>query len=76
MVEHRHVVIGFQGSGKTTYAAALWYLVDAREKQVTTVLSKGTHRGEFAYLETIADAWERGYQVKRTRVGTWEIRHD
>jgi len=72
LVDHRHVVIGFQGSGKTTYAAALWYLVDARAKQVTTVLSKGTHRGEYAYLETIADAWERGYQVKRTGLGTWE----
>jgi hypothetical protein len=72
VVNHRHVVIGFQGSGKTTYAAALWYLIDARAKQVTTVLSKGTHRGEYAYLETIADAWERGYQVKRTGVGTWE----
>jgi hypothetical protein len=69
---HRHVVIGFQGSGKTTYAAALWYLIDARAKQVTTVLSKGAHRGEYTYLETIADAWERGYQVKRTGVGTWE----
>ena len=72
MVDHRHVVIGFQGSGKTTYAAALWYLVDARAKQVATVLSKGAHRGEYAYLERIADAWERGYQVKRTGVGTWE----
>lgn len=72
MVDHRHVVIGFQGSGKTTYAAALWYLIDARAKQVTTVLSKGAHRGEYGYLETIADAWERGYQVKRTAVGTWE----
>ncbi|MBN4097047.1 hypothetical protein [Methylobacterium sp. OT2] len=72
MVDHRHVVIGFQGSGKTTYAAALWYLVDARAKQVTTVLSKGAHRGEYAYLEMIADAWERGYQVKRTGVGTWK----
>lgn len=72
MVNHRHVVIGFQGSGKTTFAAALWYLIDARAKQVTTVLSKGVHRGEYAYLETIADAWERGYQVKRTGVGTWQ----
>jgi hypothetical protein len=72
LVDHRHIVIGFQGSGKTTYAAALWYLVDVRAKGVTTKLSKGSHSGEYAYLETIADAWERGYQVKRTGVGTWE----
>ncbi|MBY6153376.1 hypothetical protein KUV47_09150 [Vannielia litorea] len=72
MIDHRHIVIGFQGSGKTTYAAALWYLVDARAKEVATALSKGAHRGEYGYLETIADAWERGYQVKRTGVGTWE----
>ncbi|RWE24773.1 MAG: hypothetical protein EOS41_14380 [Mesorhizobium sp.] len=71
MVAHRHVVIGFQGSGKTTYAAALWHLVDARAKEAPTVLSKGTHRGDYGYLEAIAGAWESGYQVKRSGVGTW-----
>lgn len=71
MAGHRHVVIGFQGSGKTTYAAALWYLVDARAKETPTLLTKGTHRGDYAYLEKIAAAWESGYQVARTGVGTW-----
>ncbi|WP_292511555.1 hypothetical protein [Methylobacterium sp.] len=64
-------MIGFQGSGKTTYAAALWYLVDARARETPTVLSKGTHRGDYSYLEKIAGAWESGYQVARTGVGTW-----
>lgn len=64
-------MIGFQGSGKTTYAAALWYLVDARAKETPTLLSKGTHRGDYSYLEKIAAAWESGYQVARTNIGTW-----
>lgn len=71
MVDHRHVVIGFQGSGKTTFAAALWYLVDSRAPEVPTALSKGRHTGDYKYLEAIAAAWESGWQVKRTGLGTW-----
>lgn len=67
---HRHVVIGFQGSGKTTYAAALWHLVDSRE--VPTALAKGRHNGDYRYLEKIASAWGQGWQVERTGRGTWQ----
>lgn len=72
MIDHRHVVIGFQGSGKTTFAAALWYLVDSRAPEVPTALSKGRHTGDYKYLEAIAAAWESGWQVKRTGLGTWQ----
>lgn len=71
MAAHRHVVIGFQGSGKTTFAAALWHLVDARAPGVSTALSKGNHSGDYTYLEAIAAAWESGWQVKRTGFGIW-----
>jgi hypothetical protein len=61
---NRYLVFGFQGSGKTTYAAALWHLLDSREIQ--TALVKGKHVGEFRYLEEIAQSWCEGWQVKRT----------
>jgi len=59
-----HLVMGLQGSGKTTFAAALWHLVDMGE--VDTVLIKGRHIGEFRYLEEIAKYWAEGWQVPRT----------
>jgi hypothetical protein len=59
-----HLVMGLQGSGKTTFAAALWHLVDMGE--VSTVLLKGRHTGEFRYLEEIAHDWAEGWQVQRT----------
>ena len=61
----RYLVFGFHSSGKTTFAAALWHLIDSREVQ--TALAKGRHVGEFRYLEEIAQAWCEGWQVERTR---------
>jgi hypothetical protein len=56
--------MGLQESGKTTFAAALWHLVDMGE--VDTALLKGRHAGEFRYLEEIAQDWAEGWQVQRT----------
>lgn len=64
MAKVNHMVMGVQSSGKTTFAAALWYLIDSRE--LDTVLRKGVHNGDFQYLETIADNWAAGWQVIRT----------
>jgi len=64
MTTTTHLVMGLHGSGKTTFAAALWHLVDMGE--VNTSLVKGTHRGDFRYLESIAEDWAEGWQVKRT----------
>jgi len=64
MTKSNHLVMGLQGSGKTTFAAALWHLVDMGE--VDTVLVKGTHSGDFRYLEEIAKDWAEGWQVQRT----------
>ncbi|ESY85778.1 hypothetical protein X739_16120 [Mesorhizobium sp. LNHC220B00] len=63
--ERYHMAVGLQSSGKSTYAAALWYVVDARE--APTVLVKGKHIGDHRYLETLAKRWEEGWQVPRTK---------
>lgn len=61
----RHMAVGLQSSGKTTYAAALWYVVDTGE--LPTVLSKGKHIGDHRYLEALATRWEEGWVVPRTK---------
>lgn len=66
----RHMAIGLQSSGKTTFAAALWYLVDSKEVQ--TLLSKGAHTGDFDYLEKISAEWSEVWQVPRTGIGQHE----
>jgi hypothetical protein len=60
------LVFGLQSSGKTTFAAALWHLLDSRE--VPTALAKGKHVGDFRYLEEIAQSWCEGWQVERTKM--------
>lgn len=67
--EIRHMAIGLQGSGKTTFAAALWYLVDTRENGVATVFRKGKHEGNFEYLEMLAAEWAECWRVPRTSTG-------
>ncbi len=59
------MVFGFQGSGKTTFAAALWHLIDSEE--TATALIKGKHVGDFSYLEEMAQSWAEGYEVERTK---------
>jgi hypothetical protein len=60
----RHLVVGLQESGKTTFAAALWYLLDSGE--VPTRLRKGLHEGDYLYLEEITKLWGDGWRVGRT----------
>lgn len=70
MTDIRHTIIGLQSSGKTTFAAALWYLIDSRE--IETTLRKGRHNGDFRYLEEIAASWANGWQVPRTSSDGWQ----
>lgn len=70
MSDQEIMVLGFQASGKTTFAAALWHLVDSREIN-DTALVKGRHNGDFQYLEKIAAAWAAGWAVERTRSQEW-----
>ncbi len=60
----RHLVMGLQAAGKTTFAAALWHLIEAAE--VPTVMKKGLHRGDYSYLDAMAKLWADGWKVKRT----------
>jgi Double-GTPase 1 len=64
-VDARYMVFGFQYSGKTTFAAALWHLVDSEE--IPTSLIKGRHTGDFSYLEEMSQSWSEGYEVERTK---------
>lgn len=65
MNPHRYMVFGFHRSGKSTFAAALWHLLDSRELNVA--LEKGKHSGDFRYLEEIAQSWSEGWEVERTK---------
>lgn len=64
-MDARYMVFGFQRTGKTTFAAALWHQVDSEE--IPTALTKGRHTGQFAYLGEISGAWAEGYEVERTK---------
>jgi hypothetical protein len=61
---HNTAIIGLPGSGKTTFLAALWHLIDAGEVSTNLVLDKLV--GDHAYLNTIVDACRRCEEVPRT----------
>jgi GTPase SAR1 family protein len=62
----KFLVFGLTGAGKSTFAAALWHLLDSRD-DVPTVLKKGLHSGNFAYLEKISQRWCDGWRLERTK---------
>jgi hypothetical protein len=59
-----HSILGLPRSGKTTFLAALWHLIDAGEVSTKLVLDKLV--GDHAYLNTIVEAWRRCEEVPRT----------
>ena len=62
------LVCGLPGSGKTTYLAALWHLLQSGE--VETVLAlQSLAFGEYEYVNAIRRTWQRGRKQIRT-VGT------
>ncbi|MFD1987433.1 hypothetical protein ACFSOZ_33995 [Mesorhizobium newzealandense] len=63
-MDGRFMVFGVQHAGKTTFAAALWHLVDSEE--IPTALKKGKHAGDFSYLEEMSQSWADGFEVERT----------
>ena len=58
------VIIGLPASGKTTFLAALWHLVEAGEADCR--LKLGNYEGDLAYLNRIAEAWRTFKPVPRT----------
>ena len=67
MAQRSVVIIGLPASGKTTYLAALWHLITARD--VETTLRFGNLRaGNFAHLNDIAARWRNAMVQERTAV--------
>ena len=67
MADRSVLIIGLPASGKTTYLAALWHLVTARE--IDTTLQFGDLRvGDFAHLNSIAARWRNAIVQERTAV--------
>jgi hypothetical protein len=59
-----HSILGLPRSGKTTFLAALWHLIDAGEVDTKLVLDKLV--GNHEYLNNIVEAWRRCEEVPRT----------
>lgn len=64
MTEVRYMIVGLPRSGKTTFLAAFWHLMNAGE--VTTKLELDRLTGDHEYLNTIVEAWRRCEEVPRT----------
>ncbi|WP_315753395.1 MULTISPECIES: hypothetical protein [unclassified Bradyrhizobium] len=58
------VIIGLPGSGKTTFLAALWHLIEADETDSRLKLDR--YEGNLKYLNSIAEAWRTFKKVPRT----------
>jgi hypothetical protein len=58
------VIIGLPASGKTTFLAALWHLVEAGEE--SSRLALDTYEGDLTYLNLISEAWRTFQKVPRT----------
>lgn len=78
MHEQSVVVLGLPASGKTTYLAALWHLLQA--KKVASKLSSARLRaGEAEHLQEIAKRWLQAKKQERTfhsknRIVTMELK--
>ena len=64
MTSLQHSIIGLPGSGKTTFLAALWHLLDASEVSSKFVLDKLV--GDHSHLNAIVEVWRRCEEVPRT----------
>jgi Double-GTPase 1 len=61
-----HSIVGLPRSGKTTFLAALWHLIDAGE--VTTKLVLDKLIGNHEYLNNLVAVWRRCEEVPRTSI--------
>ena len=67
-----HVMLGLPASGKTTFLAALWHLIQADEAECKLVLK--SLDGNAEYLNKIAEAWRTYNVVGRTsQVGDVDV---
>jgi hypothetical protein len=63
-VNPNFVIIGLPASGKTTFLAALWHLIEADETECRLKLDH--YEGDLRYLNSIAEAWRTFKKVPRT----------
>jgi energy-coupling factor transporter ATP-binding protein EcfA2 len=63
--------IGLPGSGKTTFLAALWHVLNDRSSATALKLTKLS--GDRTYLNQIAKEWRECSQVPRTNLQTEQI---
>jgi len=70
MTQKQHVILGYPNSGKTTFLAALWHLLDAEK---TTSLSLDKISGNVRYLNEIKKTWLKCEQVPRTLISSEEM---
>src|SRR5665213_1382220 len=71
-METNFVIMGLPGSGKTTFLAALWHLVEAEE--ISCRLKLGSYKGDLTYLNRIAEAWRTFQKVPRTsQIGDTDV---
>lgn len=70
MTLKQHIILGFPNSGKTTFLAAFWYILDAGE---TTSLVLEKTSGDMRYLNEIKNIWLRCEQVPRTLTSSEEM---
>lgn len=60
-------IVGLPSSGKTTFLAALWHLLNAGE--IPTSLALGLHTGDNRHLNDLVQRWRRCDQVLHTSLG-------
>ncbi len=72
MTDHiYHAIIGLPVSGKTTFLAALWHLLESKE--IDTQLCLDYVEGDTEYLNRIADCWRTCTELPRTPLSAGEI---
>jgi Double-GTPase 1 len=64
---HPISIIGLPGSGKTTFLAALWHLVQSVEVD-TRLKFGGLRQGDFHHLNEIAKRWRSAMEQDRTQI--------
>lgn len=62
------VICGLPGSGKTTFLAALWHLVTARDIP-TSLTFQSLRDGDSTYLNSISARWRSAKVQERTNLG-------
>ena len=66
------VIMGLPASGKTTFLAALWHLIESQETECR--LTMDGYRGDLVYLRLISTAWRTFKEVPRTsQVGNTDV---